>query len=329
MSYEAISSDGKTITITERGLDGTTADSFSDESVVECYNLDGIPLTEVNKTHTAILNPTLDTYDVATTSIASRGIRSGGEGVQATQNVQYEQFAPQIQKMLLPGTNVTARVNTVTGTSINDGVNLNQASFSNTGEFYDILLDEDNYFNTPQIICSNINESSELSGAKSFRMDLILTSETDNVSPVIDLDRFSLLTTTNRINKPSNANAALVSVGDEHEACYITKVATLTNPSGSIKLLFAAQRPPDTLIKPLYRVLPTGSSDPIESFGWTYFPVDDATIPATNEEGFFEDYEYEVAGLDFQQYQIKVLLISQNQADVPQLQDFRAIALAI
>jgi hypothetical protein len=76
-------------------------------------------------------------------------------------------------------------------------------------------------------------------------------------------------------------------------------------------------------------VLPTGSSDPIESFGWTYFPVDDATIPATNEEGFFEDYEYEVAGLDFQQYQIKVLLISQNQADVPQLQDFRAIALAI
>jgi len=329
MSYEAISGDGKTITITERGLDGTTAASFNDESIVECYNLDGIPLTEINKTHTAILNPTLDTYDVATTSIGSRGIRSGGEGVQATQNVQYEQFAPQIQKMLLPGTNITARVNTVTGTSINDGVNLTQASFANTGEFYDILLDEDNYFNTPQIICSSINESSELSGGKSFRMDLALTSETDNVSPVIDLDRFSLLTTTNRINKPSNVNAALVSVGDEHEACYITKIATLTNPSGSIKLIFAGLRPPDTLIKPLYRVLPTGSSDPIESFGWTYFPVDDALIPATNEEGFFEDYEYEVSGLDFQQYQIKILLISPNQADVPQIQDFRAIALAI
>ena len=336
MSYEAISGDGKTITITERGVGGTTAASFSDESIVECYNLDGIPLTEINKTHTAILNPTLDTYDIATTSIASRGIRSGGEAVQATQNIQYEQFAPQIQKMLLPGTNITARVNTVTGTSINDGVSLNQASFANTGEFYDILLDEDNYFNTPQIICSNINESSELSGAKSFRMDLTLTSETDNVSPIVDLDRFSLLTTTNRINKPSNTNAALVSVGDEHEACYITKVATLTNPSGSIKLLFAGYRPPNTEIKPLYRVLPTGSSDPIESFGWTYFPTNDATIPGINDEDgyvsitdvIFSDYEYEVAGLDFQQYQIKILLVSENQADVPQIQDFRAIALA-
>jgi hypothetical protein len=144
------------------------------------------------------------------------------------------------------------------------------------------------------------------------------------------------LTTTNRINKPSNTNTALVSVGDEHEACYITKVATLTNPSGSIKLLFAGYRPPNTEIKPLYRVLPTGSSDPIESFGWTYFPTNDATIPGINDEDgyvsitdvIFSDYEYEVAGLDFQQYQIKILLVSENQADVPQIQDFRAIALA-
>ena len=56
MSYSAISSNGKTITVNERGLDGTTAASHVDESVVECYNLDGIPLTEINKTHTAISN---------------------------------------------------------------------------------------------------------------------------------------------------------------------------------------------------------------------------------------------------------------------------------
>ena len=54
VSYTAISSDFKTITVHERGLDGTTAVSHVDESVVECYNLDGIPLIEINKTHTGI-----------------------------------------------------------------------------------------------------------------------------------------------------------------------------------------------------------------------------------------------------------------------------------
>ena len=47
MSYSAISSNGKTITVHERGLDGTTAVAHADESVVKCYNLDGIPLTEI------------------------------------------------------------------------------------------------------------------------------------------------------------------------------------------------------------------------------------------------------------------------------------------
>ena len=188
MSYSAISNDGKTITAHERGLDGTTAASHVDESVVKCYNLDGIPLTEINKTHNDISSPSIDTYDLATSSIAKLGIKSGGIDIVATQNIQYEMLAPQIQKLLLPKTDVTARVQTITGTSINDGNSLSQNSFSNTGEFVDVLLSEDNHFAAPQLICSAINESTELNGDKSFRMDLTLTSTSTTVSPVIDTD---------------------------------------------------------------------------------------------------------------------------------------------
>ena len=78
VSYSAISTDGKTITVQERGLNGTTGRSHADESVVECYNLDGIPLTEINKTHTGIMNPTLDSYEITTSSIARLGIVGGG-----------------------------------------------------------------------------------------------------------------------------------------------------------------------------------------------------------------------------------------------------------
>ncbi len=329
MSYEAISNDGKTITINERGVGGTTAVSHVDESVVDCYNLDGIPLIEINKTHASILNPTLDSYDLQTSSIARLGIKSGGPAITASQNIQYSIITPQIERLLLPKTNVTARVNTISGTSINDGNSLSENSFSNTGEFFDILLSDANYFNSPQLICSQINESAELSGAKSFRIDLTLTSEDTNATPVIDTDRLSVTLTSNRINSPADANTALLSTGDAHDAVYISKVAQLVNPSSSIKLLFAGNRPPNTFIKPLYRIVPIGSTDPIDSFGFEYFPTNDATIPGTTETEIFQDYEYEVSGLEFQQYQIKIVFVSPNQAFTPRIRDLRAIALAV
>ena len=160
---------------------------------------------------------------------------------------------------------------------------LYQSSFSNTGEFVDVNLSDDNYFDAPQIICSNINESTELSGDKSLRMDLTLSSTSETVSPVMDTDRMSITMVSSRINSPSDENTATLSIGDEHAATYITKIAELVNPSSSIKLIFAGYRPPNTFIKPLYRVLPTGSTDSIEDQGFTFFPTNDATVPDTTE----------------------------------------------
>ena len=329
VSYSAISSDGKTITLAERGLDGTTARSHADGADVECYNLDGIPLTEINKTHTSLSNPTLDTYDLTTTSIARLGIQSGGPRIEASQNIQFETLVPQIERMLLPGTDVTARINTISGTSVNDGTNLTQSSFSNDGVFSDITLSEDNELFAPSLICSAINESSELSGAKSFRMDLTMTSTKTNISPVIDTERLSVTTVMNRINSPSSDDSARLSVGDEHEAVYITRTADLVNPSGSLKVYFNGYRPAGTTIKVLYRVRPVGSTESIEKLGYSFFPTSGAVVPETTERFVFKEYEYEVSGLNFDQYQIKVIFDSPNQADAPVIKEFRAIALAV
>ncbi|NHK40216.1 hypothetical protein, partial [Thermus thermophilus] len=146
ISYSAISGDGKSITVYERGIGSTNAVAHADESIVECYNLDGIPLIEINKTHEGITSPTLDTYDIATTSIANLGINAGGGNVIASQNIPYEILVPQLQTLTLPKTLVSARVNTITGTSINDGQTVTQNSFVNNGIFDDILLSQDNYF---------------------------------------------------------------------------------------------------------------------------------------------------------------------------------------
>ncbi|AFB15365.1 hypothetical protein RW01021201_089 [Synechococcus phage S-RIM8] len=329
ISYSAISGDGKSITVYERGIGSTNAVAHADESIVECYNLDGIPLIEINKTHEGITSPTLDTYDIATTSIANLGINAGGGNVIASQNIPYEILVPQLQTLTLPKTLVSARVNTITGTSINDGQTVTQNSFVNNGIFDDILLSQDNYFTSPRIICSKTNEDSQLNGAKSLRMDVSLASESSTVSPVLDTDRMSITLVSNRINSPADPNTALLATGDGHDAVYISKIATLTNPSSSIKLMFAGYRPPNTFIKPLYRVLPTGSTDSIESLGFNYFPTGDASIPGTTDIESYFDYEYEISGLDFTQYQIKIVFVSSNQAYTPIIKDLRAIALAV
>ena len=150
MEYEAISSDGKSITIKSggRGSSGTTAVSHASEVEVECYNLDGVPLTLINKTHTGILNPTIDTYEVETGKIATQGILGGGEEITATKNIMFSIIAPSIQTMILPKTSISARANMISATSINDGETMSQNSFVNTGEFFDLELSEDNYFTT-------------------------------------------------------------------------------------------------------------------------------------------------------------------------------------
>ena len=115
---------------------------------------------------------------------------------------------------------------------------------------------------------------------------------------------------------------------DSHDAVYIARAANLVNPLGN-QGLFSGYRPSNTFIKVLYRVRPTGSTDSIETFGFEFFPDAQAKVPATTEKTIFNEYEYEVSGLAFDQYQIKVVFTSPNQSLTPIIQDFRAISLAV
>jgi hypothetical protein len=77
-------------------------------------------------------------------------------------------------------------------------------------------------------------------------------------------------------------------------------------------------------------VLPVGSTEALEDRGFEFFPTSDATIPGTTDiEDEYRDYEYEISGLNFTKYQIKIVFVSNNQAYAPIIRDLRAIALAV
>jgi len=333
MAYSAISSDGSEITLLTTGgreIEGT-ASAFSEGAIVECYNLDGIPLTSINKTHNAIQNPTLNSYELAIDVVATNGILGGGRISTATQNVQFDLVSPSVAKLQLPGTTIDARMKAITGSSIGNGnqLNIDQESFIDNGVYSDILLDQNNYFDSPRMIASVINEQNELSGNKSMRLELNLDSDNEYITPYVDLDRLSMVTTMNKINSPDSTEGMLSASNDDHEAIYISKIANLSQKSGSIKLVFTGNRFDNTIIYPLYRVRPVGSNDNIEETQFTMFPTEGSSVPRTTVNEQYFEYSYEVDGLKFDQFQIKIVFVSPNQSYVPSLKDLRAIALAV
>jgi len=333
IEYNAITSDGKIITLPagSRGQAGTAALAHSPNSIVECYNLDGIPLTEINKLHTAIGSPTIDSYKIAVDSVSTSGITSGGYNATATQNIQFEQVYPQIQMTVYPETDIATRVNAVSGTSIQDGNNVEQASFINDGVYYDLIANEDNYFDEPKLVASVVNESAKLSGSKSLNLQLLMTTENQNVSPVIDTDRCSLITTTNRVNNLSiGVNDAEKNAGDLNSAVYITKVINLLNAANTLKVRFEAWRHPQTEIRVMYKLNPVGTSLSFDEIGYTYFNgngLEDKSIQKT-EDLLYRDFEYTLETTDYTSAQIKIIMTSSNQAYVPLIKNLRVIALS-
>ena len=350
IKYSAISTNGQVVTVATsgRGSNGTADVEHPSGSVVQCYNLDGIPLTELNKVHSNISCPWLDTYMLHIDKVATNGIRGGGTNVLASQNIQFETLTPTISTMVTPECAITARVNTTTATSIGDGsTNVDQSSFINNGTYVDVVLNEENTFYSPQMIASKINEENKLDGNKSLKMALTLTTEKDSVSPCIDLDRVSLITTTNRINKwpggpsPYGQQSAIdrtrdvstLPQGDQNDAVYITRLARLGSESRTLKVDFQITRHPDTEVRIYYKAFKTGDNADPSTIGWTSVgapvaPLNQQYDVSPTDEYLWKDYSYEVKGLSFNAFQMKIVMRSSNQARVPLIADFRAIALA-
>ena len=350
IQYSAISANGQVITVATsgRGAFGTADVEHPSGTVVECYNLDGIPLTEINKVHTSTSCPWIDTYMLHIDHVATNGIRGGGADVWASQNVQFECVTPTVSTMQLPETEILARVNTTTGTSVGDGSTVvDQNSFINNGQYLDVVLNEENHFTSPQLICSKINEQNKLDGNKSLKMAITLTTGKSTVSPCIDLDRLSLITTTNRINNwpggPSPygqqsqidraQDVSTLPTGDQNDAVYITRLARLGSEARSIKVDFQITRHPATEVRIYYRAFKTGDNADPNNIGWTSIGGPITTLnqqydSSPTEEYLWKDYAYEKKGLSFNAFQLKIVMRSKNQARVPLLADLRAIALA-
>ena len=331
----------------------TTPAAHDDNSIVKLYMFAGIPLIEINKVHTAVENPELDSFIINVSTNATTTTGGGGTEVYATKNVSYDVLQPIVQTMDLPYTEITSKLQATTGTTVGS----TQTSFTrmSTTSAIDIPLNEDYYFDAPYLICSPINETNELSSNKSLRIVNTLSSTKDNVSPVIDTQRMFAVAVSSRlndINSSADVNTTFTkyhpmteSEGDNNSAIYITKKITLANSATALKVLFDAVQMTGADIRVLYKIQRLDAAEPFEDLGWTNFTgssgtadgLPESSVPTSKNRDDFKEYTY-LAGKktngtgdaldEFNAFSIKIVIQGNNSATPPIIKDFRAISLA-
>jgi len=342
IAYSGIS--GNTITIATNGRShtggagGSTGLSHSTGAIVQCYNLNGIPLTSINTTHTApggvvsINSP--HSYNLKVTGkTANTSMMGGGVFITASQNIPWDVLTPQIQNQTQPKTSIIPRVLGTSGTSCgpdsDGGTSGLETSFVKDTTYLDVVIGEENYFPGTKIIANQLNEINRMNNVKSFTMELDLESEVSHLSPVIDLSAVSIITTANIINniEPS------ANIGSECAANYITKVARMDKSATGLKVMLTANVWTQSTIRVMYKLVPVGYAGNLDDLPFQFFNTtgipDSGIITPQNDLFTFTDYEYTIDDTeDFDAFQIKVSMIAYSQPYIPRVKDFRAIALA-
>ena len=343
------------------------------------YELGGVNLARINKVHNlddvTVADPiTYDSYniklnmatkwdandanddrsnDVGFPQLFLNNNKScGGQQIRASQNMPFELIRPLIHNVTVQGTSLSGELRTTTATSFSG----NEIPWINNG-FEPVAINQTNYLTTPRTIASKVNGAKQLTalpGNKSLQLRLFLNTSDSRVSPVIDAQRCSVITISNRINNvitdfatDSRANSATI----DPSACkYVTKEIILENNATSLKVMVDAHIHQDSDIRAFYAISDQEGAEPI----FTPFPgyknldvrgqiinrskndgLSDKLVTKSNGYGFdaarlaFKEYTFTADRLPaFRTYRIKIVMTSNSQVYVPRMRDLRVIALA-
>ena len=332
ISYEGANTSTGELTTINRSVDNTLrTDHNADDSVYK-YEFNGISLRKINKTHNISNKPkTFNTYHVEigdSTKFFETTKIGGGSNLGISQNVPFEAINPRINAIAPTGTDVKGRIKTISGTSMSG----NEASFTDKG-YESVALNKLNYLSDPRIVASAVNEYELLNNEKSFALELTLSTNNENVSPMIDLNRSNIIVMSNLVDSNvsdyTTDSRPRIPGQDPNTGIYETKKIELEFPSNSIYVQFDGHREPNSDFRVFYKLYRSDSQDFQQH--WVPFNSDgssDKVVVANNRPNTYSEYKYTGENLpQFTAFMVKVVMTSTNQAQAPRFKNFRSIAL--
>ena len=379
IGYESVGAGELLIGTSQRGVDGTIIIDHTLNSIVKKHEISGVSIRRLETTDTTGLSVTtpidLDNYhvtfdrstngkkrDVDTSDAPQLSFNSdaflGGSNVKATQNILYSALVPRYDILTPTGVNgavtgIEASIRSVSGTSVSG----NEISFVDQG-FENVQLNSINSFDKVKLVASKLNENQYLTNLpsnKSFTTVLNLTTNDENISPVVRLTSGSETEfISNRLNRPiglenydtdGRVNSL---IDDPHYAVYVSNTVSLKKPATSLKVLLSAFRTQSSDFRVLYSLDRPDSSEIAQAF--ELFPgfknttktdndgfivTDESkndgrpdTIVTPSKSNQFKDYQFTVDNLpEFTGFTIKIVMLGTNQAQPPRIKDLRAIAV--
>ena len=206
-------------------------------------DVNGIAFAGFNTTHT-ISDVDLDSYCITLGTNATSSGYSGGSAVKATRHIQYDAVQPLVQLQSFSETPISFGIQGTSGKSVDSTT---QAAYTQDTDYIGVLANETNYFGSPKMIASEINEadvSFGLSGDKSVKFNIVMSSSNDALSPIIDTHRTSLIAIGNKVNNPSETN---LNVANLDYSVLINNSPTVTISGSTITTPAAAVASPATL----------------------------------------------------------------------------------
>ena len=271
-----------------RGIDNTQAINHAQGSTIQKYEISGVALNKINKTHDVqALERNMDSFlikiDREGRSVDISGISQpqlsfnsdayvGGEHVHSTRNIMFDTITP-LMDVLTPTAidEVNMVMRTVSGTSV-DGT---EVSFSDQG-FEEVIINKETKLPNTRIIASEVNENNRLTNMfrnKSITARMFISNGGNEFSsPMVCLDTAAFTFTSNRINKPieddNYAHDSRVNrlTGDPHTSYYQSKVVSIKNPATSLKVIVDAYRPQDSDFRVLYSLIRPDVSEEDQKF---------------------------------------------------------------
>lgn len=357
-----------------RSMLNTVATEHSSGAEVEKYEISGVSLARILNVNLDVLGTEnlLDSYYVSVDMGSTYGNNRedsgstvgtpelsfnntgvvGGNDVLATKNIIFGSVVPRFSARTPENTSLSARIRTVTSTSVDGSEN----SFEDSG-YENISLSGSNQLSSLRMVCSQPNEDQYLQNLprkKSLTTAITLNSTNRNLSPALHLDvSSSMVLIGNRIDSPISFNEYSTDrrvnsiTDDPHSSIYYSNLVSLTNPASNLKVLLTANVPSFTDFRVLYSLVKDNSSNETEPIFELFpgydnlqvttngiLPVDlskNSGLPdyfvQTERTGEFSEYEFTAENLElFTGFIIKIVMSSTSQAVSPQFRDIRAIA---
>ena len=272
---------------------------------------------------------------------ASSTVAGGGDNITITRNIMMDTVIPYVETLSPAQTLISHSAKFTTGKSFAGA----ETAYVADGSYQTISNRDNNTFVNPRLIASSENETASLSGNKSLTYKIDVSTTSDIVAPVIDLQRASVTAVRNLVDKQvasgSGGNIPLDYVaetnptGGSHLSKHITSPVVLDESAVGLKIMIGANRPSTASFDVYYRTnaSDTAAAGNLLDSTWVLATLE-TEIPSDQNINVFREYRYLVGGdggtMDaFSQFQVKVVLKSTNTSTPPVIQDLRIIALSV